>query len=1113
MKKIKNCLICFLLFALAVVSVAAFNQTRTTANADNPAGEASLPEGATFRMTNKVYLRLNGEGGFAFEVEMNEGAKSYIDDENFDRSLYFIIMPAKYLANVGANYAETIRRDGAENSYAYNAEKSFCIYVKSTSTYKKEGSDYIYARCGVGNVKTANRELDFIGVACIEQNNGNGDFSYIYATVPVVNETTADYVRTNLYAVLNKDVLYSGTDDSAAIKSIPQYEWFGLGDYPVKVESLADYNALAAKLNGGYDYGDAIIKMTDDYAAQEGATPLENENNRLYSVTFKNGDVIFDKYYVSTGAKIYKPEIDPKKAEDDANVYTFDSWQINSVDYDFENGTVTEDITLEAKYTETKKKYTVSFDVDGGVAVPDQEVEYGTPASALSQIVTTKVGYVFDGWTFEDGSAIPENATVTGNVTVKAKWEAATDTAYVVNHYQQNVNDDDYVLADTDNCKGTTNADAAVTFKNYEGFESGVIVRQKTIAADGSTVIDVRYDRKVREYSVSAIYSESGEARIKEGVAKYEDVTALFAQHIAAQDKHVRFGATVDLSAANFDFIPSNYELDTGKGTYTVVVGAENDLSLTLYYRIKAEQTRILALRSDGATAQWMFDGDSYTDNATYYYASGKYRQDGTTEQYVLVKRSSESQVLSLELAEHDSESYNSLLRISLSYNNAVYMYDDIYNVWKDTDGTVNDKILMYNEDGSVANLTSLATNSLRKYVRFEILGITTDLKILNNPPTAGWNNGDTSTYVTLEYKNIAWRQINSDVYGSMSYSYITVRPEQTQIEVAAGSSVDIGVNVYNLTTLIAAPVLAWKSENDNIATVAEGVVTGVATGETNIVVTYVKDGVEYKASIKVSVVNSVVTANYYYDVVDNIVGTDMPIYGLPETITLSEITGVTVDGTNVEFSVKNGALYIPKVLGGYHEIVLTDNGGSASTFTLKVTQTSADGEWKAGTLQWGYGDSDTYYSVTGGALSNGKYRSDGVTEQYAYYAYAEGMNAVTFKIADYNFGDYNSLARIQLGFNGKVYTYDGETNTWKDADGNVNANIRMFRADGSNVTNLADIAKSVNGDIGELVTFVITDITTDLKIINNPPTTNHNPSDANTYVTLTNNGCTWYNL
>ena len=238
-----------------------------------------------------------------------------------------------------------------------------------------------------------------------------------------------------------------------------------------------------------------------------------------------------------------------------------------------------------------------------------------------------------------------------------------------------------------------------------------------------------------------------------------------------------------------------------------------------------------------------------------------------------------------------------------------------------------------------------------------------------------------------------------------------------------------------------------------------------------------------------------------------------MPIYGLPETITLSEITGVTIDGTSVEFSVKNGALHIPKVLGGYHEIVLTDNGGNANTFTLKVTQSSADGEWKAGTLQWGYGASDTYYGVAGGALSNGKYRSDGATEQYSYYAYAEGMNAVTFKIADYNWGDYNSLMRIQLGFNGKVYTYDGETNSWKDADGNVNANIRMFKADGSKVTNLADIAKSVNGDIGELVTFVITDITTDLKIINNPPTTNHNPSDSNTYVTLTNNGCTWYNL
>ena len=82
--------------------------------------------------------------------------------------------------------------------------------------------------------------------------------------------------------------------------------------------------------------------------------------------------------------------------------------------------------------TRTVNNYVVSFNTDGGSAVEAQTVPYGTTASALANFSSEKAGYTFVGWTFEDGSAIPEGATVTENVTVKAKWDIITYSAKVV---------------------------------------------------------------------------------------------------------------------------------------------------------------------------------------------------------------------------------------------------------------------------------------------------------------------------------------------------------------------------------------------------------------------------------------------------------------------------------------------------------------------------------------------------------------------------------------------------------------------------------------------------------------------------------------------------------
>ena len=65
---------------------------------------------------------------------------------------------------------------------------------------------------------------------------------------------------------------------------------------------------------------------------------------------------------------------------------------------------------------------------------------------------------------------------------------------YDVNHYQQNADDDDYKLVATETLTGYTEAETEAAAKQYDGFYA-LLFDQPTIAADGSTDVNIYYDR------------------------------------------------------------------------------------------------------------------------------------------------------------------------------------------------------------------------------------------------------------------------------------------------------------------------------------------------------------------------------------------------------------------------------------------------------------------------------------------------------------------------------------------------------------------------------------------------------------------------------------------
>lgn len=110
-----------------------------------------------------------------------------------------------------------------------------------------------------------------------------------------------------------------------------------------------------------------------------------------------------------------------------------------------------------------------------------------TGEATFSDAVTV-VGYAPDPPVVHVNSSAPTTYTVT--------YKPA-EVEFTVKHYKQNVDDDNYTLADTETKKGYTESPVGANLATtaYEGFYSLLYDTTTKIAADGSTVVEIYYDR------------------------------------------------------------------------------------------------------------------------------------------------------------------------------------------------------------------------------------------------------------------------------------------------------------------------------------------------------------------------------------------------------------------------------------------------------------------------------------------------------------------------------------------------------------------------------------------------------------------------------------------
>lgn len=93
-----------------------------------------------------------------------------------------------------------------------------------------------------------------------------------------------------------------------------------------------------------------------------------------------------------------------------------------------------------------------------------------------------------------DGSTMSLNIDeFTGDTTVVIYYNAA-DVQYIVNHHLQNVDNDSYVKLEPEIYYGPTDSQVGLAEKEFTGFKA-LLYERPIIAADGSTIVDIFYDR------------------------------------------------------------------------------------------------------------------------------------------------------------------------------------------------------------------------------------------------------------------------------------------------------------------------------------------------------------------------------------------------------------------------------------------------------------------------------------------------------------------------------------------------------------------------------------------------------------------------------------------
>ncbi len=184
---------------------------------------------------------------------------------------------------------------------------------------------------------------------------------------------------------------------------------------PVKeADAAAKYTFL------GWYYGDKEWNFDTDVVTEDMDLQSKwEETKRVYRVTFEGVNGVKKVEYGNVIPESAIPA-DPTKAATMKYEFTFDGWYVGDKKWDFATDVVTGDVVLKAKFIETPRLYTVTFDGANAISVGYGE-KIEKPADPTKEATATH-RYEFIGWYYGANEWNFETGTVTNAMDIQSKW-------------------------------------------------------------------------------------------------------------------------------------------------------------------------------------------------------------------------------------------------------------------------------------------------------------------------------------------------------------------------------------------------------------------------------------------------------------------------------------------------------------------------------------------------------------------------------------------------------------------------------------------------------------------------------------------------------------------
>jgi len=285
------------------------------------------------------------------------------------------------------------------------------------------------------------------------------------------------------------------------------YVWYRDGDLlKESTENFITINSSWTKVKSELD---VIVRTVDGSCSGS----IRTEVNLLtFTVSFdSNGGGDVGEQLVKNGG-VVTPPIEPTKAG-----YTFAGWFTDSGltnVWDFESDTVTENLTLHAKWS--ANRYTVNFDSQGGTQ-PDplsKSVTYGKAYGELPAV--TRSGFTFGGWWTETNSTgtqvlVGSVVSIPSDQTLYAKWNPNSYTITYDSQGGTSPNPEKTIVT-----YRHAYGELAATTKDLNVFDGWWTSPDETgIQVQSSTIVEIISDQKLfarwkPKYSIPLVFVEGG---------------------------------------------------------------------------------------------------------------------------------------------------------------------------------------------------------------------------------------------------------------------------------------------------------------------------------------------------------------------------------------------------------------------------------------------------------------------------------------------------------------------------------------------------------------------------------------------------------------------------